>query len=612
MAIAIPMLLLVLFGYALKLDVDNVPLIVWDQSNTPASREFLAYFTGSRYFELRQYATGYHDIEKAIDKGDALVGLVIPRDFAESAQSLAPVRVQAIVDGSDSNTATIALGYLDAISMAYSKDVLIEQTRRIVGKVPEGSIDFRPRVWFNADLESKNYIIPGLIAVIMMVIAALLTSLTVSKEWEQGTMEQLISTPVKGPELIVGKLLPYFAVGMLDVLLAVLMGVFLFDVPLRGSVPLLFAVSAAFLVGALALGMLITLMLTSMAVVREKEVGTMEQIMVTPITPGEFILGKTAPFAVIGFADVLLITIVAVFWFQVPIRGSLPLLFIATGRDSLSPACKTTGGITSNPGVPGRPSGPPALRDSIPASSQSGDPGEPLRRFSQRVRWSRDGDRLMRPVESARKLHRETAGTGRVGEFIRHPRGAVALLRELDVPIHEQYIHTARNVVVPEPGPVGLLGFVIHHDEAALSGRRPSGIVDVGDEESFNTFPKPMECRIHARGQRVGVGAVALGPLHGRRGTRWQHGRQHGGVVDQVTDTLIVIGIMVHPIVVDGVHKVLVAAYIHVLHGIQVRMPIRSAGVGIDAAVIVPRVPGFPKATRRWVGCRFLAVAGVV
>jgi len=331
MAIAIPMLLLVLFGYALKLDVDNVPLIVWDQSNTPASREFLAYFTGSRYFELRQYATGYHDIEKAIDKGDALVGLVIPRDFAESAQSLAPVRVQAIVDGSDSNTATIALGYLDAISMAYSKDVLIEQTRRIVGKVPEGSIDFRPRVWFNADLESKNYIIPGLIAVIMMVIAALLTSLTVSKEWEQGTMEQLISTPVKGPELIVGKLLPYFAVGMLDVLLAVLMGVFLFDVPLRGSVPLLFAVSAAFLVGALALGMLITLMLTSMAVVREKEVGTMEQIMVTPITPGEFILGKTAPFAVIGFADVLLITIVAVFWFQVPIRGSLPLLFIATG-----------------------------------------------------------------------------------------------------------------------------------------------------------------------------------------------------------------------------------------------------------------------------------------
>lgn len=263
MAVAIPMLLLILFGYALTLDVDNVPLIAWDQSGTPASREFLAYFTGSRYFELRQYATGYHDIEKAIDRGDALVGLVIPRDFAERAKSLTPLRVQAIVDGSDSNTATIAMGYLDAISMSYSKDVLIEQTRRIVGKAPEEPIDFRPRVWFNADLESKNYIIPGLIAVIMMVIAALLTSLTVSKEWEQGTMEQLISTPVKGPELIAGKLLPYFALGMLDVLLAVLMGEFLFDVPLRGSVPLLFGVSAAFLVGALALGMLISIVAKS-------------------------------------------------------------------------------------------------------------------------------------------------------------------------------------------------------------------------------------------------------------------------------------------------------------------------------------------------------------
>jgi ABC-2 type transport system permease protein len=263
MAIAIPMLLLVLFGYALTLDVDKVPIMAWDQSQTPASREFLAYFSGSRYFDLRQFSTNYHDIEHAIDAGDVLVGLVIPRDFAERTKSLNPVRVQAIVDGSDSNTATIAMGYLDAVSMTYSKNILIEQTRRIVGKAPEQPIDFRPRVWFNGDLESKNYIIPGLIAVIMMVIAALLTSLTVSREWEQGTMEQLISTPVKGPELILGKLLPYFAIGMLDVLLAVLMGEFLFDVPLRGNVLLLFSVSAAFLVGALALGMVISIVAKS-------------------------------------------------------------------------------------------------------------------------------------------------------------------------------------------------------------------------------------------------------------------------------------------------------------------------------------------------------------
>ncbi len=263
MAIAIPMLLLILFGYALTLDVDNVPVIVWDQSQTPESRDLLAYITGSRYFSLHGFATNYAQIERAIDTGEVLAGLIIPRDFAPEAATLKPARVQAIVDGSDSNTATIVMGYLDSVAMMYSTDVLLEQTRRITGKTSSEPVDFRPRVWFNADLESKNYIIPGLIAVIMMVIAALLTSLTVSKEWEQGTMEQLISTPVKGPELILGKLLPYFAVGMLDVLLAVLMGEFVFDVPLRGSVPLLFAVSAAFLAGALALGMVISIMAKS-------------------------------------------------------------------------------------------------------------------------------------------------------------------------------------------------------------------------------------------------------------------------------------------------------------------------------------------------------------
>ncbi len=263
MAIAIPMLLLFLFGYALALDVDRVRLMVWDQSQTPASREFLTYFTGSRYFSLQQYASGYPELERALDANEVLVGLVIPRDFAERARTRTPLRVQAIVDGSDSNTATIAMGYLNAIALAYSNQVLLEETRRLTGKTPVPPVELRPRVWFNADLESRNYIIPGLTAVIMMVIAALLTSLTVAKEWEQGTMEQLISTPVKEAELVVGKLLPYFAIGMLDVLLAVLMGTLVFGVPLRGSVPLLFGVSAVFLAGALSMGLLISIVAKS-------------------------------------------------------------------------------------------------------------------------------------------------------------------------------------------------------------------------------------------------------------------------------------------------------------------------------------------------------------
>lgn len=259
MAIAIPMLLLLLFGFALTLDVDDVPLAVWDQSQSPLSREFVSGFDGSRYFSVQRYVRDYHELERAIDTREVLAALVVPRRFAGQLDAGRPVPVQFIVDGSDSNTATIAIGYAEVVAFSFSRDIAIREVERTLPERLQPPLELRPRVWFNADLESKNYIIPGLIAVIMMVIAALLTSLTIAREWEQGTMEQLIATPVKGPELIAGKLLPYFGLGMLDVLLAVLMGEFLFDVPLRGSVPLLFAMAALFLVGALALGMLISI-----------------------------------------------------------------------------------------------------------------------------------------------------------------------------------------------------------------------------------------------------------------------------------------------------------------------------------------------------------------
>ena len=259
MGIAIPILLLILFGYALTLDVDEVPLVVWDQSGTQASRNFMSRFEGSPYFALRRIVQTYAEVERAIDAGEALVALVIPVDFAMDVGSGRTARAQAIVDGSDSNTATIVLGYLETVARTYNQDLAIEQAARSSGRTVTVPLDLRPRVWFNADMESKNYIIPGLIAVIMMVIAAMLTSLTVAREWETGTMEQIISTPLKGPELILGKLLPYFGIGMLDVLIAVLMGEFVFEVPLRGNVALLFSMAAIFLAGALSLGMLISI-----------------------------------------------------------------------------------------------------------------------------------------------------------------------------------------------------------------------------------------------------------------------------------------------------------------------------------------------------------------
>ena len=263
MGIAIPILLLILFGYALTLDVDEVPLVVWDQSGTQTSRNFMSRFEGSPYFALRRIVQTYAEVERAIDAGEALVALVIPVDFAMDVGSGRTARAQAIVDGSDSNTATIVLGYLETVARTYNQDLAIEQAARSSGRTVTVPLDLRPRVWFNADMESKNYIIPGLIAVIMMVIAAMLTSLTVAREWETGTMEQIISTPLKGPELILGKLLPYFGIGMLDVLIAVLMGEFVFEVPLRGNVALLFSMAAIFLAGALSLGMLISIVTKS-------------------------------------------------------------------------------------------------------------------------------------------------------------------------------------------------------------------------------------------------------------------------------------------------------------------------------------------------------------
>lgn len=258
LAIVIPMVMLLLFGYALTLDVDRVPMIVWDQSDTAASRELISRFTGSRYFAIREHVSDYGRIERAIDHNEALVGLIIPVHFAADVDAGRDAPIQMIFDGSDSNTATIAMGYARTLSQEYSQDVTIRQFQKKTGRDVEPVLDLRPRVWFNADMESRNFIVPGLIAMSMMIIAALLTSLTVAREWDRGTMEQLVSTPVKPHELILGKLVPYFAVGMIDMVIIVAMGQFMFHVPLRGSLVLLFGTSAIFLIGVLALGILIS------------------------------------------------------------------------------------------------------------------------------------------------------------------------------------------------------------------------------------------------------------------------------------------------------------------------------------------------------------------
>jgi ABC-2 type transport system permease protein len=258
MALAVPVLLLVLFGYALSLDVDRIPTVIQDRDQTPASRELIERFRGSRYFDIVGVAGSPREIDGFINHNQALLALVIPPDFAKTLASKQAATVQLALDGSDSNTASIASGYAQALVLAYSTELRNRELKRLgIGEL-KTPVEPRVRVVYNNELKSRNFIIPGLIAVILMIIAALLTSLTIAREWENGTMEQLLSTPVRPIELLLGKLCAYFVLGMADTAIALIVGVGVFGVPLRGSLLLLGAGSALFLFGALCWGILIS------------------------------------------------------------------------------------------------------------------------------------------------------------------------------------------------------------------------------------------------------------------------------------------------------------------------------------------------------------------
>lgn len=264
LALGIPVMLMILFGYALSLDVDKIPLAVWDQDRSPQSRELVDRLTSSGYFTLVSSPELYKPIVHAVDKTDISVGVTIPFDFSRNLKKGRSTRVQAIVDGSDSTRAGLAIVYLETIMATFDEDFRKKAlTRQSVEQRVAPPVEPRIRLLYNPELKSRNNIIPGLIAIIMMVIAALLTSLTIVRERETGTMEQLISTPVKPNELIVGKLIPYFVLGYVDLLMVYLMGQYVFDVPLRGSLLLMFLVSSLFLIGAMSLGFLISVIATN-------------------------------------------------------------------------------------------------------------------------------------------------------------------------------------------------------------------------------------------------------------------------------------------------------------------------------------------------------------
>ena len=258
LVILMPALLMLLFGYAVTLDVKKVPMAVLDRDRSQESLNFVQKFSASPYFSLRHFVQDERAMKRLIDGGKVKMGLVLPWDFSKTVKAGKKATVQVLLDGSDSNTANIVLGYVQAIARQYNLEktsLKVERMGRVRLDLP---VEGQMRVWFNEDLESKNYFIPGLVAVIMSIIGVLLTGQVIVREWEKGTMELLISTPVKKGELIIGKLFPYFFLGLVDLLLAVFMGRWVFQVPFRGSMILLLGLSCIYIVVALALGLTIS------------------------------------------------------------------------------------------------------------------------------------------------------------------------------------------------------------------------------------------------------------------------------------------------------------------------------------------------------------------
>jgi ABC-2 type transport system permease protein len=252
MAFLLPVALLIFFGYAISYDVKNIEMAVLDESGSERSRALIEAFESSGYFNVIEYPASYGELDPLLDRGRVRLVLVIPPTFETDLQTVRGAAVQILLDGADANTATIAQNYATAILARYSANV-VSQGRSLV--LPA---EAETRVWFNETLESRNMIVPGLVAVIMSIIAAMLTALTIAREWERGTMEQLSATPVQRLEVVLGKLLPYVAIGLFDVAVAIVAGLLVFDVPLRGNILLLTVLTLLFLLGALSFGMFIS------------------------------------------------------------------------------------------------------------------------------------------------------------------------------------------------------------------------------------------------------------------------------------------------------------------------------------------------------------------
>jgi ABC-2 type transport system permease protein len=254
-----PVVQLILLGYAATLDIKNIHTLIYDQDKTSSSRNLIRRFESSGFFSIDYYVDNYRDLTHLIHNGKVLFALVIPKDFEKGIERHETVSLQGVFDGSDGNTASIALGYTAQIISKYSQNILLDFMDKTGRKVmPSGSLASEVRVWYNPTLKTRNFMVPGIVGLLLMIITLLLTSLAIVKEKEIGTLEQLIVTPIKPYQLILGKLIPFIILGFIAVIIVLTAMGIVFAIPVRGSLAFLFATAFLYILSTLGLGLFVS------------------------------------------------------------------------------------------------------------------------------------------------------------------------------------------------------------------------------------------------------------------------------------------------------------------------------------------------------------------
>ena len=251
---AAPVIQLILMGYAVTFDIKNISLSVYDMDNSATSRKLISDFTSSGYFVIKSKVDSYDNLEQNIQKNKVSMGLAIPLSFEKNIKKYETAPVQLIIDGSDANTSTIGMAYAKGVIANFTRSLMKE--KKLPVKVSKINAEFRS--WYNQELKSRNFMIPGVLCLLLMLVTMMLTSMVIVKEKEIGTMEQLIVTPIKPVQLIAGKLIPFIIIGFIDINLVLFVSYFWFGIPIKGSIILLYFLSGAFILTTLGLGVFIS------------------------------------------------------------------------------------------------------------------------------------------------------------------------------------------------------------------------------------------------------------------------------------------------------------------------------------------------------------------